>query len=256
MTSPPDAHPWLIRPRAGNLGESRIRLFCLPYAGVGASVFHPWAQGLPPDIDLCAVQLPGRENRLRERPFTRLLEAVEALAVVLRPSLDVPFALFGHSMGALIAFELARQLQKRYGQSPAILFVSGRQAPQVQETTPPFFDWPEAEFVAEVRRRYQGLSESVMNNPELRRIFIPILRADFELLSTYVYSGSKPLACPITALGGYQDNLSREDLTAWKELTAGVFRLYMFAGNHFFLQTARPRLLQVLTEELELTPRS
>jgi len=154
---------WIQRPKPNP--EARLRLFCFPYAGGGASAYRSWAAPLPDEIEVCAIQLPGRENRLREPLFTRLAPLVETLAGALEPSFDIPFAFFGHSMGALIAFELARFIRRRSQITPVHFFASARLAPHVVDSASPAHRLPEATFVAQIRG-LQGTSAAVLDDPE------------------------------------------------------------------------------------------
>ncbi len=230
--------------------QTRLRLFCFPYAGGSASIFRVWPSALPADIEACPIQLPGRGNRLRERPFTDLSSLIEVLAQTLSSLLDKPFAIFGHSLGALVGFELARQFRRQYGVSPARLFVSAGCAPQTPRRGSPIHTLPAKEFLAEVRR-LNGIPKEVLEHEELMEIVIPLLRADFALYETYVYSAEPPLNCPISAFGGLQDSkVTRSDLEAWRDQTTRAFSLRMLPGDHFFLNTTQPLLLQMLSEEL------
>jgi len=241
-------NPWIACPRPNP--QARLRLFCFPYSGAGASIFYPWLDYLPTAIEVCPVQLPGRETRLSEPLFTRMGPLVRAAAQALLPYLDKPFAFFGHSLGALVSFELARYLRREHGLSPVHLFVSGHNAPQLPDRDPPIHDLPEPEFLEELRR-LNGTPEEVLQHPELRELIFPILRADFEVCDTYVYEPDDPLNCPISAFGGLRDeHLSREGLEAWREQTIASFSLRMFPGDHFYLNTDRPLLLRALAREL------
>jgi medium-chain acyl-[acyl-carrier-protein] hydrolase len=225
-------------------------LFCFPYAGGGASIYRDWGRRLPGNIETCPVQLPGRETRFREPAFTRVEPLVEALAQSLRPKLDRPFAFFGHSLGALVAFELSRRLQHCHRLQPIRLFVSGCEAPQTRSPGKSLHALPTAEFREELRRLH-GTPTAVLENDELMELMLPTLRADFSLWETYVYAASPPLTCPIIALGGLGDDLvSRKELQAWDELTTGQFRLRMFPGDHFFLNSAQPLVTRILAQEL------
>jgi medium-chain acyl-[acyl-carrier-protein] hydrolase len=185
-----------------------------------------------------------------ESPFTRLSPLVEALAQALVPLLDKPFVFFGHSLGVLVGFELARQLRRQSGVQPDRLFVSASRAPQIPPRDRPIHALPEEEFMAELRR-LNGTPGKVLENAELMQIMLPILRADFAVYETYVYSTEPPLDCFITGLGGLQDHkVSRGDLEAWGDQTSVSFSLRMFPGNHFFLNATQPLLLQALSEEL------
>jgi medium-chain acyl-[acyl-carrier-protein] hydrolase len=230
--------------------HARLRLFCFPYAGTGASIFRTWPDGLPEDVEVCPVELLGRGTRLMETPFTQLAPLVQALAQALTPLLDKPFAFFGHSLGALVAFELARQLRRQSGVQPVHLFVSADRAPQIPHRDRPLHALPEGEFLLELRR-LNGIPRKVLEEVELMQIMLPVLRADFAVYESYVYSTEPPLNCPISAFGGLQDyRVSRDDLEAWRDQTSVSFSLRMFPGDHFFWQTTQPLLLQVLSQEL------
>jgi medium-chain acyl-[acyl-carrier-protein] hydrolase len=239
---------WVPSPRPRP--RAPLRLFCLPHAGGGASLFRHWAHALPEWIELRPIQLPGREDRLSEPPFTDLRAAVHALAEALAPHLDRPFALFGHSMGALLAFELARRLRRHAGSGPTHLLVAAHGAPQVPDPRPPIHHLPEPDFLERLRA-LQGTPEEVLQDDELRALFLPILRADFALCESYAYTSREPLDCPITALGGLQDReVTRKALSAWAAHTIAGFRLRMLPGDHFFLQSARSELLRAIEEAL------
>jgi medium-chain acyl-[acyl-carrier-protein] hydrolase len=230
--------------------QARLRLFCFPYAGTGASIFRTWPDGLPADVEVCPVQLPGRGTRLMETPFTQLSPLVEALAQALIPLLDKPFAFFGHSLGALVGFELARQLRRQSGVQPVRLFVSADRAPQLPQRDRPIHALPEREFLDELRR-LNGIPGKVLEEIELMQIMLPVLRADFAVYETYVYSTEPPLSFPISTFGGLQDRrVSRGDLEAWRDQTSASFSLRMFPGDHFFWNTTQPLLLQALSQEL------
>ena len=229
--------------------ETRLRLFCFPYAGAGALIFRTWSDRLPADVEVCPVQLPGRGTRLMERPFTHLPPLIQALAQALLPLLDKPFAFFGHSLGALVAFELARQFRRQYGVQPVRLFVSADRAPQIPRRDRPIHALPEREFLAELRR-LDGTPELVLEEAELMQIMLPVVRADFAVYETYAYSSEPPLDCLISGFGGLQDHrVSRSDLEAWRDQSSISFSLRMFPGDHFFLN--QPLLLQVLSQELK-----
>lgn len=231
--------------------QTLVRLFCFPYAGGGASIFHQWAENFPSEIEVCPVQLPGRENRLLEQPFTQFPPLVSCLAQVLRPYLDTPYAFFGHSMGALISFELARYL-RREGQAGNLvhLFVSGHRAPQEPDQDPPTYHLPEPEFLEELRR-LKGTPEEVLQNPELLHLLLPLLRADFSLCETYCYIYERPLSCPISAFGGLQDaEVPTATVPSWQKQTGGSFRLRFFAGDHFFLHREQAALIHAISLDL------
>ena len=238
------ANPWLVRPVPNPSAD--LRLFCFPYAGGGAAVFRGWAEGLGPEIEVCAVRLPGRESRLREAPFRQHQPLIEALLPALQPELNRRFALFGHSMGALIGFELARELARRGGPMPVHLFVSGHRAPNLPSRVPPLANLPEPEFRDRLRAM-GGTPAEILDDPELMTIFGPLLRADLALGEGYAYRDAPPLGCPVSAFGGEDDpRLRPEDLQDWARQTRAPFTLKLFPGGHFFLHTAGPDLLQAI----------
>lgn len=239
---------WLIFPKP-NL-QPKLRLFCFPYAGAGASVFYSWSNKLPSDIEVCAVQLPGRESRIAETPFTRLDPLIEALTPVLAPNLELPFAFFGHSVGALICFELACQLRRQKLPTPLHLFVSARRAPQIPLSQFPVHQLPEPAFVERIRH-FSGTPWEVLQNPELMSLFLPILRADLAINETYVYQPEAPLSSSISAFGGFYDpEVTMEELDAWRDLTSSNFSLLMFPGDHFFIKSETNALLAAISEDL------
>ncbi|MCG8564905.1 MAG: alpha/beta fold hydrolase [Desulfobacterales bacterium] len=220
----------------------RMRLFCFPYAGGGASVYRQWQQYLPQDIQVCAVQPPGRENRISESPYQNVFELVSATAVAIRPYLERPFAFFGHSTGALVAFELARKLRAAGLASPEILFVSGSRPPHIPEPNP-IHHLPDPEFI-EGLRRFSGTPEELLQNKELMEVYTPILRADLALEETYIHPQEFPLQIPMAALGGTSDQEAPKSiLGGWKNHTTSHFSLKLFQGNHFYLRKKYPELL-------------
>jgi medium-chain acyl-[acyl-carrier-protein] hydrolase len=248
VSTRPTADRWITRPRPAP--RPRLRLFCLPHAGGGASSFRGWADALPSDVETCPVQLPGRENRITEKAFDRLEPLVEALADAVDPWLDRPFALFGHSNGALIGFELARTLRARGRPGPVHLFASGRRAPDLPASTPPIHAHAEPEFLAELAE-LGGLPTALLEHRELLALLVPTLRADVSIHETYVFQEQAPLACPITGYGGVADpKVKREQLDAWARHTAGPFVRRMFPGGHFYLQDDRETTLRTLSADL------
>jgi medium-chain acyl-[acyl-carrier-protein] hydrolase len=230
--------------------QSHLRLFCFPYAGGSASIFRSWVNVLGPNIQVCPVHLPGRERRIKEPPFTQLETLVSALANALQCHLDRPFAFFGHSMGALISFELARELRRKNVTSPEYLFISGRHAPQLASLTPPIHRLSQLAFM-DALHHYQGTPNNVFENAELMQLLLPTLRADFSLCETYVYSEEDPLGCPISVFGGLQDKYANPlSLQGWQKQTSNSFSLQLFEGNHFFLNTLGNQLFQAINQHV------
>lgn len=235
--------------------EPRLRLFCFPYAGGGASLFRLWPDKFPIDIEVCPIYLPGRESRLKEPLFTRLSALVAALFDALEPLMDMPFAFFGHSMGALISFELARYLRRMQQPGPAYLFISSHRAPQLPDSNAPLHDLPESELI-DMLARLGGTPQAILQHTELMKVLLPILRADFELCETYVYSPEPALNCPLSVFGGEQDTMVRvSELQAWQAQTQRSFTLHLLPGDHFFISSQQESLLEILCQELELIQR-
>lgn len=215
--------------------QSRVRLFCFPYAGSGASVYRSWTKELPPTIEVFPVQIPGRENKLKEATIRQLKPLIEVLGPVLLPYTTKPFAFFGHSMGALISFELARYLRDCGSPEPIHLFISSYQAPQLPVSSQKTYHLPEDEFIQAVRD-YQGTEQWVLEDENVMQILLPILRADFEICQTYDYRPGKPLNSPITVFGGLQDNtIQRAELEAWAEQTSKEFQMTLFPAGSVVL---------------------
>lgn len=244
------ANPWLyyLKPNP----KASVRLFCFPYAGGTALVYRTWAQKLPASVEIVAIQLPGRFTRMREPAVSKLTDLLEPLASALKPFLDKPFAFFGHSMGALVCFEVARFVRRQWRALPRHLFVSGRSAPQLNREHRPLYNLPKDELLVDLKQ-LGGTPREVLEHPELMDLMLPLLRADFSICDTYEYTEEAPLACPITAFGGLQDfDVSRRGIEAWGEQTTAPFTLRMFAGNHFFIHTNEMLLLNLLANQLGL----
>lgn len=242
--------PWVQYPRPN--GGALMRLFCFPSAGGGAVMYRQWPVHLLPDLEVCSVQLPGRENRRREEPFRQLSHLVPPLAEAILPHLDKPFAFFGHSMGALIAFELARQLSHAYDIFPAHLFVSSHPAPHLPSSATPMHTQSD-ELLLEEMYRLGGTPQAVLSNQELMQLLLPTVRADLELCETYNYTDTAPLSCPITAFGGSHDTkVTSTELRAWRSHTRGPFAFVLYPGGHFYLLEANFHILQRVRELLEV----
>lgn len=241
--------PWVsLTPARADLAIGR--LFCFPFAGGGTTAYYRWPARILAGVEVARIQLPGREIRLREPLFDNLRSLVGTLAEEMTSYIDGPFVLYGHSMGALLAFELARALRRRNGLLPAHLFVAGYRAPQLPPSEPPFSHLPDAEFVERVRR-FGGLPDPIVRDKELLEIFLPILRADFRMTETYVYSEEPPLECPITAFGGLSDpKTGVEKILAWSMHTSVRFDTHFFPGGHFFLVDSEPLVLDEINLRL------
>jgi surfactin synthase thioesterase subunit/glycosyltransferase involved in cell wall biosynthesis len=236
--------PWF--PSMLESGDAKLRLFSFPYAGGGASVFREWVVHLPADVAVCPVRLPGRETRLNEPAFESMEQLIPAFGEAIGPYLDRPFAFFGHSLGAVIAFELARAIATH----PLCLFVSGARAPQLRRDHVPPPPPSDDELIEELGR-LNGIPQDLLEHRELMQLALPTLRADTALYRKYVYQEGPPLDCPIRAYGGFNDErITREHMEAWARQTTAGFKLAMFPGGHFFLQTHQSEFMKALARDL------
>jgi len=230
--------------------RAKLSLFCFPYAGGNALIYRNWHAALPPTVEVLPVQLPGRGGRMGESPATDIFALAAEIASAFAPELDRPFAFFGHSLGAMLSFELSRRLREERGKEPVHLFVSGRRAPHISEALPITYNLPEDEFVVELKR-LNGTPTEVLENPELMQLMIPLLRADFQICETYQFRQDAPLSCPISAFGGLADeHVPREFIEGWRQHTSGPFKLSMLPGDHFFLRSSEPMLMQLMAQHL------
>lgn len=228
--------------------DSAVRLFCFPHAGGNSSMFQNWARQLPARVKVHAVELPGRSSRFREPPIERMDRLVSSLLRELKPWMKYPLALFGHSLGALTAFEFAREMRRKGLPPPVCLFVSSSGAPQMFRPATSLHTLPEPLFL---QRVYHMLPQAVLLNSELLSLIIPTLRADFTLCETYRYTHEPPLDCSIMALGGAWDLSVRQDeLKMWRQQTSRDFSLHLFPGKHYYLNTASEQLLETIGETL------
>jgi surfactin synthase thioesterase subunit len=237
----------ILRPaRAG-----AIRLFCFPYAGGGASLFRLWPNDLPPAIEVYPIQLPGRESRWREPALTRISALVGQLIESLGPFLDAPFAFFGHSMGAFVSFELARQLRRESRPGPEMIIVSAARAPQIPDPDPPIHGRTADELVGELKR-LDGIPAELLDHPDLVTLLLPTLRTDLAMCESYTYADEPPLDCRVAAYGGaLDDKVPLHHLSLWRAQTTGAFQLRVFPGKHFFfLKEARTDVTRALSEDL------
>lgn len=258
-----DASVWIFNARQHE--GARLRLFCFPSAGGGASMYVPWINAFAPDIEVYPVQLPGRESRMKVPPCSQFDELIQQLCEALLPHFTaplvgtrliasgasgIPFAFFGHSMGALISFGLTQQLLKRGYPLPAHLLLSAYRAPQIPN--PESLHTLPDELLVRKMIELNGTQRGVLEDPELRQLILPLMRADFSICETYHHTASEPLAIPITAFGGEEDTRAGRDvLAAWREQTSKQFRLHLLPGGHFYFRTTPQPLWQLVKQELQ-----
>jgi surfactin synthase thioesterase subunit len=248
-SNPNRAGKWWVRLDGGK--EGRVRLLCLPHAGGGPSAYRPWKEGLPPFVELHAAHLPGREARIQEQPPESLAGVVEALGSELKGMPPMPAVLFGHSLGALIGFELVHALRREDRPLPARLMVSGARAPQLPYPHRLLHRMNDSELT-QAMLRYSGTPAVVAKDPEMMRIFLPAIRADFRLLETYVYRSLPPLPVPIDGLAGESDDIVLpEEVAGWRAQTSAGFSMARFGGGHFFLQDSRALVVAEVARRCE-----
>jgi surfactin synthase thioesterase subunit len=247
MTLTPPHSSWVTvtcpRPAA------RLRLFCLPFAGGGASRYRDWPKYLPDDVEVVPIQLPGRESRFCEPAIDSVEVLADQLVEGISGYLDRPFALFGHSMGAFIAFELARRL-RRLGLEPVHFFAAGCRAPHLPNRSRNRHVLSDSQFLAALRE-LKGIPPDLLENAEFMDLLLPMIRSDFKLAETYRFRPQPPLCCPVSAFGGLADDeVSEGDLVAWSHHTSGPVDVHLLSGDHFFVNSSRAALLQHLSSKI------
>ena len=206
---------------------------------------------MPEEVELCVVQLPGRGARFNEHPYVQMASLIEVLSELLPAILDRSYAFFGHSLGALICFELARTIRNEGLRQPGLLFVSACNAPSKLPMVPTIHTLPDQAFISELRR-FNGTPTDVLENNELMTLMLPALRADFALFDSYVYAEDFPLTCPIIAFGGRDDEMvDPESMSAWQNQTSGEFTLQLLPGDHFYINSSWQTLLTYIRDGLE-----
>jgi medium-chain acyl-[acyl-carrier-protein] hydrolase len=226
------------------------QLLCFAHAGGGPSFFRPWCTPLASEIAVRRVLLPGREWRLEEQAFRHITELLGPLCAALEPYLDQPYALFGHSLGAVIAYEVARRFSGGPRAAPTCLIVSGRRAPRLGSNRQRLSELPDDEFLTEVGR-LNGIPPEVLSEPELLEMLLPALRADYELAESYRPLPGDRLGCPVVAYVGTADpEVDYGGVLDWRETTTGEFTMRVFSGDHFYLKGGRPDVLNAVREDL------
>lgn len=230
--------------------DTNLRLFCFHSSASGASLFRLWGKHLPSNIEVCAIQLPGRETRIKETLITKWDDLLSSLIQALQPFLkEYPFVFFGHSLGGLICFEVARKLRTQKLPTPKYMFVSGRRAPHIPINNP--LHQTSNQTLISTLREFGGTPEAVLQNRDLMEFFLPILRADFTLNEKYIYFPEAPFEFPIFAFRGINDTVvNLQQLSEWKEHTVGTFVLHEFPGGHMFFQQQPETLIETILKLL------
>jgi pyochelin biosynthetic protein PchC len=242
-----DSDEWVRRYRPAP--TAAIRLVCLPHAGGSASFFLPVADALCPDVDVLAVQYPGRQDRRLDPMIDDLDTLADAVVAALLPWLDRPFAFFGHSMGATLAFEVSRRLEQGASPAPLHLFASGRRAP-CRHRDEDVHLGDDERIIAELKE-LSGTDTRVLGEEELLRMVLPAIRNDYRATETYRYRPGPPLSCPITVLTGEDDpKTTPREARAWREHTTGPFSLLVYPGGHFYLAEHQSEVLDAITDRL------
>ncbi len=247
---------WVTCPRPQP--DAKLRLFCLPFAGGGASLYRPWTTQLAPTIEVCPIQLPGRENRYSEKPITDAHQMAQIIATQMLPFLDRPYAIFGHSMGALLAYEVTRELARLKARAPEILFVSAHRAPHLPRKRALLHALPNAQFI-ESLKQYGGFPEEILNNQEFIDFVLPTMRSDMTLCDLYAFKNEDfQLNLPIEIFAGAGDpEAGPDEMKAWADYSQNRSNLKVFEGGHFFLRSHSKELLDHISgsiNSLSLAP--
>ncbi|WP_405386392.1 alpha/beta fold hydrolase [Streptomyces sp. NBC_01102] len=246
MTTPAELNRLWIR-RYHPRPDAAVRVVCLPHAGGSASFYRSVSAGLPADTDVLAVQYPGRQDRRAEPCVATIAELADQVTSVLLEWTDRPLVLFGHSMGATLGFEVARRLERDHGVVPHALFASARRAPAAPRTETVHLR--DDDGIVEEMRLLSGTESAILDDPELIRMALPAIRADYRAAETYVYEPGPPLHCPVWSLVGDNDpKVTLDEARAWSRHTEQAFEFRVFGGGHFYLVAHQQEILRMIAE--------
>ncbi|MFH8365591.1 thioesterase II family protein [Streptomyces sp. NPDC018031] len=230
--------------------SSEMRLVCFPYAGGAASYYFPLAKSLAPAIEVHAVQYPGRHDRYREPVIDDINQLADAVFPAVQELTDRPLALFGHSMGAVVAYEIALRLEDRLGVKPVVLFASGRRAPSRYRDDDDVHNWSDTQLLAEIQS-LEGTDNAVLQDPELLRMVLPALRGDYRAIGTYQHVPGRTVSCPlVTLIGDVDPKVTLDEARDWERHTSDEFDLRSYSGGHFFLTDHMAGVTELIQERL------
>ncbi len=226
-------------------------LFCLPYAGGSETIYYNWKNYIHPLIHVIPIELKGRGKRFNEFLYESLEEAVDDIFENIKEKIvDEDFAIYGHSMGSLLAYELYYKMSKMNIRKPKHIFFSGYKAPSIIRERENTYTLPDYDFMKKVME-LGGTPDELMNNQELLQIFLPIIRSDFKVLETYNFQEKEEkIQCDVSILNGKQDNINLKEILAWKHHVCGDFKVYNFEGNHFFINTNVENITKIINTTL------
>ena len=236
---------WLVRPRPNPRAD--LRIICFPYAGGSASTYISWADWLPENVELIAVQLPGRASRMFEPAYSDIDALIRELVDIIPNIISRPYVLFGHSLGSRIAFELMSQCKDAGLKLPQHFIASGCRGPHIPPQEGPTYHLPDEEFIAKLSE-LNGTPREVLENVELMELYLPLLRADFKLADTYQYSSDTVFDCPISVFGGKDDDVTRDDLQSWESFFSHEADVRIIPGDHFFIESEK----QLIANEVNI----
>jgi medium-chain acyl-[acyl-carrier-protein] hydrolase len=226
------------------------RLFCFPYAGATAAAYRPWNAMMPPNIELVVVELPGRLH-LRDKPPEDMKAIVDTIYPQILPFLDKPFAIFGHSFGSIVSYEVTKRLQTENKKLPTKLFVSARRAPHLPSRFRQASGLPDQEFIDEMQNMYQAIPEAVLKEKELLKMLLPILKVDIRINETYIGKLDPLLNVPLQVYYGTKDNtITPDEMEQWKAVTQKDFQIKSFEGGHFYIDKEKGTIITEITKNL------
>lgn len=231
----------------------KLKLFCLPYAGGSSGIYAKWSRRLDNVVEIIPVELSGRGRRFSEPLYNSLDEAVEDIYKIIEKRIvsSERYAIFGHSLGGLIAYELAQRIRLEGKPQPVHIFFSGTRPPHIKSDTDNTYALSDEEFKNKLTE-LGGTPEEILGNQELLDVFLPILRADFKINDTYEYTGNKEqLNCGFSVLGGITDNIKQEELAEWRDHTTGRCDIFMLDGGHFFINSHTDEVIRIVENCLE-----